>query len=418
MRPSMRKKLWILLAVLLTPVLLLALAVGVIWLLPAPPEDEENGKPAAVQVKEEAPSPAPTAQEKPTPAPTPPATVPTAPPVAEPSPVAPTPTPVPPVVLPAPPPAPSPAAPQPEPALPPAAPERLSVNVPPLPLPVPPLPAPVGVISAAPPATVVPAAQGIAPAPVPVPVVPPAAPPVQWHPFIKPGEKLSYRIGWGFVTAGYGTLEVMPPAKHDGKPAWQIVMTAKTTPFVDKIYKVRDRMESWVAPDMSRALAYNQDQKEGKTINDLDVVFDWDKSEARRTRNDEAKKPVKITPGTFDPLSALFAFRMKSFKTGDTIVIPVSDGKFFVRGTAVVLGEEKIETPAGEFDTYKIEPDIKDLAGVFKKSKGAKITVWVTKDARHIPVKVSSKVMVGSFYAELTGIEPAPAAGGDGAPKK
>lgn len=410
MKPSTRKKMWIFLAVLLTPVVLLALAVGVIWLLPAPPSDESDDisvlhartteTPAASGTPPGAALPAVPAPA-PTPVPavtvTPPAPAPTPAPVAvavQPVPTAPI---APPVSLPAPP-APSvplvPAAPE--------APPTVAI------IPAP----PILHASAAPPTATLPT---IAVPSIPVPAAPPAAivppppPPVNWHPFIKPGEKLSYRIGWGFVTAGYGTLEVMPAGTHNGVPAWQIVMTAKTTPFVDKVYKVRDRMESWVAPDMSHALAYSQDQKEGKTINDLDVVFDWDKTEARRTRNDEAKKPVKIAPGTFDPLSALFAFRMQSFKKGDTIVIPVSDGKFFVKGTAVVLDEEKIETPAGEFETYKIEPDIKDLAGVFKKSKGAKITVWVTKDARHIPVKVSSKVMVGSFYAELTGIEPAPA---------
>ncbi len=235
--------------------------------------------------------------------------------------------------------------------------------------------------------------------------VPAAEPAMKPHPLIRTGETLSYRIGWGFITAGYGTLEVLPLTEHDGIPAWQFVLSANTTPFVDKLYKVRDRYETWVAADMSHALEYNQAQHEGSAISDLHVIFDWVAMEARRTRNDEAKKPVKIQPGTFDPLSALFAFRTQTFKLGDTITIPVSDGKFFVSGTAKVIAEEKIETPAGEFDTYKIEPDIKDLAGVFKKSKGAKIFVWVTRDRQHIPVKVSSKVYIGSFFAELTGIE-------------
>ena len=52
-----------------------------------------------------------------------------------------------------------------------------------------------------------------------------------------------------------------------------------------------------------------------------------------------------------------------------------------------------------------MEPDTKDLAGVFKKSKGAKLFIWVTKDAQHLPVKISSKVFIGSFTAELTSIK-------------
>jgi hypothetical protein len=61
--------------------------------------------------------------------------------------------------------------------------------------------------------------------------------------------------------------------------------------------------------------------------------------------------------------------------------------------------------PYGSFDTWLIEPDIKDVGGVFEKSKNAKIQIWITNDERRIPVLLRSKVIVGSFYAELIKIE-------------
>ena len=225
------------------------------------------------------------------------------------------------------------------------------------------------------------------------------------HPALMAGEFLTYDIGWGFITAGHGTLEVSPKAEHNGITAWQVVMTAKTTSFMDKIYKIRDRYTAWFTADLSRSLEYDQKQHEGDTIRDMQVIFDAEKLEACRVLNKNAEKPVKIQPGTFDPLASLFFFRSQTFKVGDIINIPVSDGKFSVMGTAKVIAEEKVETDAGEFDTYKVEPDTKDLAGVFKKSKGAKLFIWVTKDARHLPVKISSKVFIGSFTAELTSIK-------------
>jgi hypothetical protein len=42
---------------------------------------------------------------------------------------------------------------------------------------------------------------------------------------------------------------------------------------------------------------------------------------------------------------------------------------------------------------------------VFKKSKDAKLQIWVTADARRIPVKIKSKVAVGSFVGELMSVE-------------
>jgi len=50
----------------------------------------------------------------------------------------------------------------------------------------------------------------------------------------------------------------------------------------------------------------------------------------------------------------------------------------------------------------------KDVGVVFEKSKNAKIQVWVTADKRRMPVKIKSKVVVGSFVGELvsaTGLE-------------
>jgi len=51
-----------------------------------------------------------------------------------------------------------------------------------------------------------------------------------------------------------------------------------------------------------------------------------------------------------------------------------------------------------------LEPNLKDIGGVFEKSKDAKISIWVTADHRRIPVMIKSKVIVGSFVGELTDI--------------
>jgi hypothetical protein len=42
------------------------------------------------------------------------------------------------------------------------------------------------------------------------------------------------------------------------------------------------------------------------------------------------------------------------------------------------------------------------LRGVFKKSPDGILRVWYSLDELRLPVKISSKVVVGSFKAELT----------------
>ena len=53
------------------------------------------------------------------------------------------------------------------------------------------------------------------------------------------------------------------------------------------------------------------------------------------------------------------------------------------------------------YDAFLIEPEIEHISGVFKKSKKAKIQIWLTADERRIPLRIKSKVAVGSFVADL-----------------
>jgi hypothetical protein len=87
------------------------------------------------------------------------------------------------------------------------------------------------------------------------------------------------------------------------------------------------------------------------------------------------------------------------------IQVPVTDGKKCVTGVAKVIRREVIESQGRDYETFLVEPDIKDLGGVFEKSKDAGIKIWVTADHRKIPVRFESKVAVGSFIAILVSAE-------------
>jgi hypothetical protein len=60
-----------------------------------------------------------------------------------------------------------------------------------------------------------------------------------------------------------------------------------------------------------------------------------------------------------------------------------------------------ISVPAGKYKAVGTTPEMKNLSGVFKKSPDGILRVWYTVDNRRIPVKISSKVIVGSFTASL-----------------
>jgi hypothetical protein len=218
----------------------------------------------------------------------------------------------------------------------------------------------------------------------------------------KPGEKLTYTLGWQFITAGRAVLEVLPDQALEDRMVRNFKMTARTRSSVDKIFKVRDSLTSVTEYDISRALEYKKIQREGDHKRNETVHFDWDKMEARyheALRDKRVTTPIQ--PNTLDPLSAFYFIRNQKFDVGSVIEGPMTDGKKCKVAKIEVVKREKIKVNGKKYDTFKLVPDIKDVGGVFKKSKKATIEIWCTADDRHIPVLLKSKVIIGSFNAKL-----------------
>jgi len=216
------------------------------------------------------------------------------------------------------------------------------------------------------------------------------------------GEKMTFQVRWSFILAGEATIELLPAADMNGRDAYHFVFTAKTSEFVDVFYKVRDRYESCTDISISHSLFYSRNH-EGKSAKEETVEFDWDKHQAQYTRigGNKKREPLPIPDGTFDPLSVFFAFRMNDLDQNKEIIIPVTDGKKVALGKVNVIKREDIKVNGTSYDTFLVEPELGDIGGVFKKSKDAKLQIWVTADDRHIPVRIKSKVAVGSFVADL-----------------
>ncbi|WP_373498173.1 DUF3108 domain-containing protein [Desulfococcus sp.] len=217
----------------------------------------------------------------------------------------------------------------------------------------------------------------------------------------QPGERLVYALKWEFITAGEATLEVLPDASLEGRSVRRFVLTAGTNSFLDKIYKVRNRIESFTDLSMDHSILYRKKQREGRHEGDIIVRFDWHRKTAVYTNFGSPRNPVALMSGAFDPLGAFYFVRTVGLATGKVVDRPVSDGKKCVLGRVRVLGRETIRVNGRDYDTYRLDPDLKHVGGVFSKSRNAKIELWVSADHRHIPVRIKSRVAVGSFVGEL-----------------
>ena len=226
----------------------------------------------------------------------------------------------------------------------------------------------------------------------------------QPHPF-KPGERLSFSLRWNFVTAGTASAEVMPSRVIGGIPVQHFRLTARTTPFIDMLYKVRDRIDSYTDINMNHSLFYKKIQREGNYKRDVTVQFNCQQKLALYEDSRSKRIETTLHAGTFDPLAICYYFRLQNLEVGKSLAAPISDGKRCVLGHAKIIARERIKVPCGEFDSFLVQPEIKHLGGVFKRSQAATLHIWISADYRHLPLQVKSKVKVGSFLAVLTDIQ-------------
>lgn len=217
-----------------------------------------------------------------------------------------------------------------------------------------------------------------------------------------PGEQLTYELRWLFIPAGQAKLEVLPITTFNGERAYHFLLTVRSNAFIDNFYKVRDKVEAWVDLNLAQSLHYRKNQQEGSTRRMVDVFFDWQRQLAKYETPHESRKPIPIPKGTLDPLSVLFYARCFDLSPAQKLRRPVTDGKKCVLGKGAVIRKQKIKLSNGRlYDTLLMEPQMEHIGGVFRKSPGAKIKIWLSDDDRRIPVKVESAVSVGHFTGEL-----------------
>lgn len=218
------------------------------------------------------------------------------------------------------------------------------------------------------------------------------------------GEKLTFRAQWGFLPAGDATLEVLPSDIINGVPSYHFAMITKTNKYIDLFYKIRERQDSYIDKDLTHSILYTK-RSEGRHPRDVVVNFDWEKKEVSYSSFGEKIDPVSILSGTFDPLSLFYVIRLHELKEGQVIELPVTDGKKCINVKAKVSKRETIILTGKQYDTFLVEPDLETIGDIGKKTDGDNLKIWFTANEKKLPVRMKSKVGIGSFIFELVAVE-------------
>lgn len=214
------------------------------------------------------------------------------------------------------------------------------------------------------------------------------------------GEKLTFDLNYGFVTAGIAIMEIPRVKRISGRNVFHITFEVNSVPSFDWIYKVRDRYETYVDVEGLFPWRFEQHIREGGYVRDFSAFFDQRKGIAK-TRDGEYEVPEYVQ----DIISVFYYVRALDFsdmKIDDRIHLQ-NFYKDKVHDLDVkYLGKETIEVPSGKFDCIIIEPLMKE-GGLFKHD--GDIIIWLTDDNLKMPVKVRTKIVIGHVEAKLSKYE-------------
>jgi hypothetical protein len=210
------------------------------------------------------------------------------------------------------------------------------------------------------------------------------------------GERLVFDVGYGFITAGEAVMSIPGIETVAGKECYKVMFTVRTTRTFDFFFEVRDRYETYLDVAGIFPRRFEQHIKEGSYKRDFSAQFDQENGIARTT---EGNFPIPLY--VHDIMSAFYFARTIDYskkRIGDRVQLQnfYKDKTFPLE--VKFLGRQKIKVDAGEFNCIIVEPMVKE-GGLFKAE--GRILIWLSDDDLKIPVKVSTKVPIGSIDSEL-----------------
>jgi hypothetical protein len=211
------------------------------------------------------------------------------------------------------------------------------------------------------------------------------------------GERLTFDIDWEGVTGGQATMSIPDIRYINGRKTYETRVEANSGSTLDLFFKVRDRYETYMDADGIFPWRFEQHVREGSYSKDYDANFDPEAQTAETSDGKEFKTPEYV----HDIVSAFYYIRTldltRSHK-GDVIHLQnFYDGQTHPLDVRV-LGHQQVETDVGTFECSVIEPMV--VQGGLFKSEGT-IKIWLTDDDNHMPVKMSSKILIGEIEAKL-----------------
>jgi hypothetical protein len=221
------------------------------------------------------------------------------------------------------------------------------------------------------------------------------------------GEVLEYQGKFGFLTAGSATLSVLPSDTVRGVPSWKFSLISGIKINVG-IFKFENwtTLVSWTGLDdfMSRRFTKRMEENGKLHLEDYRIYPD----SGFFRRNADPTKPTSKEP--LDEIAFIYFMRSTPLELKRTYKYNRYYRSDVNPVTIEVVKRDEMTMPDGtKVKCLVLHPIVDEHNGMFSKTSNARL--WLTDDARRIPVRIETTYNFGTVALVLKKITLPPGAG-------
>ncbi len=216
------------------------------------------------------------------------------------------------------------------------------------------------------------------------------------------GEWFKFRIHYGFVNAGYATLEVKESVLNT-KKVFHVVGKGYTTGMSKFFFNVDDTYESFIDKETRNPDQFIRKINEGGYKIDQQGFFNQAANQILvKDYKYKTEKTIVIPSNSQDIISTFYYLRnhpkIDKIKPGESIAIDMFFDDESTKFKLKFIGREDISTKFGTVPTMVFRPLVQS-GRIFKEQES--LTVWISDDDNKLPIRIKAELTVGSIKADI-----------------
>ncbi|MGI8882691.1 MAG: DUF3108 domain-containing protein [Pyrinomonadaceae bacterium] len=223
------------------------------------------------------------------------------------------------------------------------------------------------------------------------------------------GETLVYEGRFSKIIKGIAIADLsFSVTKADDKNNFLIKSEVKSKGSVLKLfrYSFLQQINSTVDAEDFRVLKTVKHDVQKERVRDSEAVFDYRQNRVTYIEtdpNDAARPPRRIASEiretTQDMVSGIYALRLLPLAVGASFEINVSDSGLIYKIPVRVAAREQQKSIFGRVWCFRVVPEVFGTNRLIEKE--GSITIWITDDARRLPVRAQINSDIGRVEVKL-----------------